>query len=52
VPDAIKETAAHWVVEVGANAGEWSTHVQRNSPECEIYAFEIVPDTSKELSKI
>ncbi|WP_394729430.1 FkbM family methyltransferase [Altererythrobacter sp. GH1-8] len=37
------------VFDVGANRGDWSAVVLKNSPDAEIHAFEIIPNTAKEL---
>ncbi len=39
------------VLDVGANAGQWSGAVRRLLPEAEIHAFEIVPETAERLAR-
>jgi FkbM family methyltransferase len=51
VLNILTENGLDTVFDVGANVGEFSREVRRRNPNSVIYAFEIIPQTFRELKK-
>lgn len=52
VMDCVASIGPECVFDVGANKGDWTTEVQRRAQDCQIHAFEIVPQVYEDLKTV